>query len=69
MSDGRQVFRKRKFDTWFKKSDTANIIKLDREIRAADFTILNSLMISKSHPLLSRIITVFQDFNESMNNK
>jgi hypothetical protein len=68
-TDSRQALRKRKFDSWFKKSDTSEITKVDGRISIDDSTIYNTLLIADSNPLAERIKSVFILLNEKAKGK
>nr|MDQ6890983.1 DUF6169 family protein [Bacteroidota bacterium] len=44
-SDSKELFRKRKFDTWFREYDDGTIIKIDGHISIEDFNIYNAILI------------------------
>lgn len=64
-SDGKELFRKRKFDLWFKKYDDGTIIKIDGLIVTTDFNIYNAMLIHKENRLKNTFIEAFTDLNRS----
>ena len=68
-SDYKEHIRKRKFDSWFKKSDDGSIIKIDRKIAVAASVLHNSLLIHKDNPYKNSFIQAFIDLNEKNDNK
>lgn len=67
-SDGRAEVRHRKFDGWFfsqkPKFDSRHIAKVDRFIKTDGDSIYLSLMMSRLHPQLSRVVDVFMRLGE-----
>ena len=68
-SDYKEHIRKRKFDSWFKKSDDGTIIKIDRKIAVAESVLYNSLLIHKDNQYKNSFIEAFIDLNEKSDNK
>lgn len=68
-SDYREHIRKRKFDSWFKKSDDGSIIKIDRKTVIAETVLYNSLLIHKDNPYKNSFIKAFIDLNDRSDNK
>ena len=64
-SDGKELFRKRKFDQWFRKYDDGTIIKVDGHIAVPNFNIYNAILIHKENQKKNRFIEAFNDLNES----
>jgi Family of unknown function (DUF6169) len=62
-SDGRELFRKKKFDLWFRKYDDGTIIKVDGHIAVPNFNIYNAILIHKDNPKKNRFIEVFNELN------
>ena len=62
-SDSKEVFRKRKFDTWFRQYDDGTIIKIDGYISFENFEIFNAILIHKDNPKKNRFIEAFNDLN------
>ena len=62
-SDNKELFRKRKFDTWFREYDDGTIIKIDGHIAIEDFDIYNAILIHKDNPKKNRFIEAFNDLN------
>lgn len=65
-SDGREVARFRKFGLWFYNQSprTDELAKFDRNIRDGDQLIYLSLLLSRKHPQLRRIVDVFMELGE-----
>lgn len=68
-SDYKEHIRKRKFDSWFKKSDDGTIIKIDRKIAIATSVLHNSLLIHKDNPFKNSFIEAFIELNEKSGDK
>ncbi len=68
-SDERQYLRKRKFDIWFDRFTSSKILKIDSSIESEDYVVLNTLLVSRQHPLLESIIAAFISFNDTLKNK
>lgn len=60
-SDGREHGRRRKFDTWYRKLSTGQLLKKDAEIPIGRFAILASILVRHDHPQLKQIIAGFDD--------
>ncbi len=60
-SDGREHGRRKKFDTWYRKLSTGQLLKKDAEIPIGRFSILASILVRHDHPRLEQIITGFDD--------
>lgn len=60
-SDGRERARFRKFDRWFYSSPvrSTEVAKIDRVIPDGDVMILLSMMLSRRHPQLLRLVDMF----------
>ena len=68
-SDGRELFRKKKFDRWFRKYDDGTVIKVDGYIAVPHFNIYNAILIHKDNPKKNRFIEVFNELNATGDNK
>ena len=68
-ADSRELFRKRKFDAWFKLYDDGSIIKIDGHIVYEDVNIYNAILIHKENQKKNRFIEAFTELNESAENK
>lgn len=58
-SDGKEHGRKKKFDIWYRKLSTGQLLKKDAEIPIGRFAILASILVRHDHPLLEQIIAGF----------
>ncbi len=65
-SDGRERARFRKFGLWFynKTATTDEIAKFDRTATDGETKIFLSLLMSRRHPQLSRIVDMFMNLGE-----
>ena len=65
-SDGRERARHRRFGAWFynKTMSTDLLAKIDRTITDGSQYILLSLIMSRRHPQLSRIVDIFMQLGE-----
>jgi hypothetical protein len=62
-SDNRELFRKRKFDIWFRQNDDGTIIKIDGHLAIENFDIYNAILIHKDNPKKNRFIEAFNELN------
>jgi len=62
-SDSKELFRKKKFDSWFRQYDDGTIIKIDGHISFENFEICNAILIHKDNPRKNRFIEAFNDLN------
>ncbi len=65
-SDGREGARYRKFSVWFysQTASTNDLAKFDRNVLDGDRIIHLSLILSRKHPQLGRIVEVFMQLGE-----
>lgn len=61
--DGRQLARKRKFDSWFWRYNDGSLIKEDDIAVIEGVEIYNSMIIHKQNKDLSEIILAFKELN------
>jgi Family of unknown function (DUF6169) len=54
-ADGKEKGRKRKFDAWFKKIGATKLYKKDAALPFGRISILVSILVRNSHPLLGKI--------------
>lgn len=60
-SDGKEHGRRKKFDTWYRKLSSGQLLKKDAEIPIGRFAILASILVRNDHPQLDQIVAGFDE--------
>lgn len=68
-ADGRQLSRKRKFDSWFWRYNDGSLIKEDDIALIEGIEIYNSMILHKQNEYLMEIILAYKELNEKASEK